>query len=1172
MSFVHLHNHSHYSTLDGLSKPKNMIQKAVELKQTAMAITDHGNMMGVIDFYKNAKKQNVKPIIGIEAYLVNNRKVKEKGEKRNHLVLLAKNTTGYKNLIYMSTQASLTGFYHKPRIDYKLLEEHSEGLIGLSACLAGEIPRLIIDNKTEEARKAALKYQNIFGKGNFYLEVQYHPEIAEQEKVNRELLRISKETGIGLVATNDTHYVEKDDDIIQDVLVCVNTGKILSEQNNRLCMMGGNYSILSTQEMEKNFKDYPGAIENTVKIADMCNLEIEFDQSLLPKYECPDGMTEDAYLTKLCDIGLNKRYGIDKDKNGKYILSSDRQLSELPIPFEEIIERLEFELKTVNNMEFPGYFLIVQDFVNWAKENGILVGPGRGSAAGSVISYLTGITNVDPLKYGLLFERFLNPERISMPDIDIDIQDDERDKVLDYVKDKYGRDNVCQVVTYQTMAAKNSIRDIGRVMDIPLDQVNKITEKISGKPGTTISSSLKEKDFKSIYDANKLNKELIDKANRIEGTIRGTGTHACAVIISDKPVHEYVPLQYPPKDSKTVITQYEGPQLDDLGLLKMDFLGLRTLSIIANALKYIKKQTGKSIDIDNIPFNDKKVYDLFSQGNTNGIFQFESAGMKKHLRELKPDKFEYLYAMNALYRPGPMDYIPSFIARKHGKEKVEYDHPLMEKYLKDTYGITVYQEQVMILSRELAGFTRGESDMLRKAMGKKIKKLLADLKKKFVKGCNNNQKFIDGCKEYKVDINKTVEKIWSDWEAFGNYAFNRSHSVCYAYVAYQSAYLKVNYPIQFMTAMLNSVKNNSDKVLEYIDECENMNIEIVRPDVNYSGMEFEPTEDGKISFGLLAIKNVGEKAIESIINTREGSGIYKNIYDFLDRIDISKANKRTIEHLSRAGALDSLGHKRSQIVNSLEDLLPHFQKIASRKLDWDNSLFGDETEHDIVIDHPPLLDIDEYDKNSMLEQEKELIGLYVSGHPLDKYKDLIKALSINQKVLTTSFTDNYTFTLGGMLRNKRIRSTKTNNLMANLTVTTYYGDEELVLFPKKFEEYNEKLLENEVYFFKLRFQRQGEYFSLIVDEVYDYERAKQMFGEKTNTVKINFNPQDLNEIIVENFIQHLQNHKGNKELYFKVSGQKEKEILLKSSSYKVSGSLQFVKGVKQILGENSIDF
>ncbi|NOR45335.1 MAG: DNA polymerase III subunit alpha [Candidatus Delongbacteria bacterium] len=1172
MSFVHLHNHSHYSTLDGLSKPKNMIQKAVELKQPAMAITDHGNMMGVIDFYKQATAAGIKPIIGVEAYIVQDRTIKDKGEKRKHLVLLAKNKIGYQNLLYICTKASLTGFYHKPRIDYKLLEEHSEGLIGLSACLAGEIPRAIMNEKLDEAREAAQKYHKIFGKDNFYLEVQHHPEIKEQEIVNRELLRISKETGLGLVATNDTHYINKEDDIIQDALVCVNTGRLLNEQNNRLCMLGGDYSILSTQEMEKNFKDYPGAIENTVKIADSCNLEIEFDQSLLPKFSCPDGLTEDEYLIQLCDVGLKNRYGIDKDEVGKYFLSSDKQLKDLPIPFDDIITRLKFELETVNNMGFPGYFLIVQEFVNWAKERDILVGPGRGSAAGSVISFLTGITNVDPLKYGLLFERFLNPDRISMPDIDIDFQDDKREQVLDYVKDKYGRDNVCQVVTYQTMAAKNSVRDIGRVMDVPLSQVNEISGKISGKPGTTIKSSLEEKEFKNIYSANDTNKELIDMANRIEGTIRGTGTHACAVIISDKPVYNYVPLQYPPKDTNTVITQYEGPQLDDLGLLKMDFLGLSTLSIISNTIKYIYQFTGEKIDIDTIPFDDKKVYEMYSRGDTNGIFQFESAGMKKHLRELKPDKFEYLYAMNALYRPGPMEYIPSFIDRKHGKEKVEYDHPLMEKYLKNTYGITVYQEQVMMLSRELAGFTRGESDMLRKAMGKKKIKLMNDLKVKFVDGCKKNEKFIDGCKAINVPVDKTIDKIWTDWEAFGKYAFNLSHSVCYAYVSYQTAYLKVNYPIQFMSAMLNNVKNNSDKVLKYIDECENMGIEIVRPDVNYSDMDFAPTEDGKIAFGLLAIKNVGEKAIESIINTRKKGGEYKDIYDFLERIDISKANKRTIEHLSKAGALDSLGHKRSQIVNSLEELLPHFQKIASRKLDWGNSLFGDNSDQEIVINHPALLDIEEFDKSSLLEQEKELIGLYVSGHPLDKYKDLIKALSINQKVLTDSFSDNYTFTLGGMLRTKRIRTTKTNKQMANLTVTTYYGDEDLVLFPKKFDKYNEKLNENEVYFFKLRFQRQGEYFSLIVDEVYDYERAQQMFGEKTNTVKINFNPKDLNEVIVDNFIKHLQSHEGNKDLYFKVNGTKNENYFLKSSSYKVSGSLKFVKGVKEILGENSIDF
>lgn len=1170
MSFVHLHNHSHYSTLDGLSKPKDMIKRAKELNQTAMAITDHGNLMGALDFYQEAVKNGIKPIIGSEFYLTYDMKLREKGESRFHLVLLAKNETGYKNLIALSTEANLYGFYSKPRIDHNLLKQHAEGLIALTACIAGEVPQAIIEGDLKKARETALWYKGLFGKENFYLELQHHPDIKEQDMVNKELIKLSKLLDIGLVATNDAHYVYQDDAVIQDALICINTNKLLDERNDRICMMDGNYSILSTEDMFRNFKDVPEALENTVKISEMCDLEIKFNQKLMPKFDCPDGLSEDEYLKVLCDEGLKKRYGIYKTGTG-YRLEDGLDEKKLPMPVAEIISNLDFELETVCNMGFPGYFLIVQDFVNWSKDNGILVGPGRGSAAGSIISYLTGITNVDPLKYGLLFERFLNPDRISMPDIDIDFQDDKRDLVLEYVRNKYGESNVSQVVTYQTMGAKNSIRDIGRAMNIPLDEVNRISNMISGKVGTTIESSLKEKEFRKFYDENPRFKDLIDMANRIEGTIRGTGTHACAVIISGIPVRDIVPLQYPPREKELIITQYEGPQLDKIGLLKMDFLGLRNLTIISEALVNIKKRTGKDLDIDKIPFDDKKTFNLYSNGLTDGIFQFESDGMKKYLKDLKPNKFEFLVAMNALYRPGPIDKIPDFIKRRHGKEKVEYEHPLMEKYLKDTYGITVYQEQVMLMSRELAGYTRGDSDTLRKAMAKKDKKLLPVLKKKFHEGCKANPKFIAGCATMNKEPEKVIEQIWDGWEKFGDYAFNLSHSVCYAYLSYQTAYLKANYPVEFMSAMLNSVKDDSKSVLIYIEECGNLGIKIVRPDVNTSFNDFAPTPDGKIAFGLQAIKNVGAKAIETIIETREKTGSYKSLYDFLERVDISKANRRTIEHLAKAGAMDSLGHFRSQISESLEELLPHYQQAASKKLDWGMSLFGDSSDEEISVDHPPLPDIPEWDKSVLLENEKELIGLYVSGHPLDEYKDVIKSFATNKKIEPDNFAQDEKIILGAKVKDITVKFSKAGKDWASLSLITLHGDLELPLFSQIYEKFKDSVKVGGVYFFKITISRKDGEFRMYTEDIFSYDHAQEKFKTNTKKIRIDLTPAKMDDFTVREFMEYIEKNKGEKELYFRVITGSE-SVVLKSDSYKVTGSAQFIRGLKDILGEDSIEF
>ncbi|MDD3044081.1 MAG: DNA polymerase III subunit alpha [Candidatus Delongbacteria bacterium] len=1171
MSFVHLHNHSHYSILDGLSKPKDMVKRAKEFGQKAMAITDHGNMMGAIDFYQEAVKAKVKPIIGCEFYIVNDMTVKDKNERKHHLVLIAKNKAGYKNLLTLSTEANLKGFYSKPRIDHNILKENSEGLIALTACIAGEVPSAVIEGDLKKARSSALWYKGVFGKENFYLELQHHPDIKEQEKANRGLIKLAEELDIGLVATNDSHYVRKEDAVIQDALICINTNRQISERDGRMCMLDGDYSILSTEEMEKHFKDIPEALSNTVKIADMCDLEIEFGQKLLPKFECPGNYTEDDFLKMLCGRGLESRYGIIR--NGNDITLKKGYEKDLPLPVQDIIDSLDFELETVSKMGFPGYFLIVQDFVNWAKENGVLVGPGRGSAAGSLISFLTGITNIDPLKYGLLFERFLNPDRISMPDIDIDFQDDKRENVLDYVRNKYGESNVVQVVTYQTMGAKNSIRDIGRVMNVPLDDVNKICNLISGRPGTTIEASLKEREFKKFYEDNPQFKDLIEMANRIEGTIRGTGTHACAVIISGSPVSETVPLQYPPREKETVITQYEGTQLDKIGLLKMDFLGIRNLTIIAQAVDFIKKYKSVEVDIENIPFNDKKTFRLYTKGLTNGVFQFESDGMKKYLKDLKPNRFEDLVAMNALYRPGPMQYIPDFIDRKHGRKPIEYDHPLMEKYLKDTYGITVYQEQVMLLSRELAGFTRGESDNLRKAMGKKIRSMMDQLKEKFISGCASNKNFTDQFKPTKEcpDVGKLSRKIWADWENFAEYAFNKSHSVCYAYVSYETAYLKANYPVEFMSAMLNSVKDKSDDVLKYIEECGNMGIKIVPPDVNFSQDTFAPTSDGFIAFGLQAIKNVGGKAIENIIETREKSGKFKNIYDFLERADMSRVNRRIVEYLARAGALDSLGHFRSQIAESLDALIPHFQQLASKKADWDISLFGESSDEELKVSHPPLPAIDEWEKSLLLENEKELIGLYVSGHPLDKYREVISSFSTNKKLDQDNFSNDEKITLGGLVRNISVKTTKTGKEMASLNILTLYEEIEMPIFPVLYEKYKQILKTGEVFFLKINISKKDGEFRFFTEEIFTYDQALEKFGSSTKKIRINIKPAEFDEETAREFMEFVSVNKGNKELYFRIAVNDE-TFDLKSDSYKVTGSVNFIKGLKDMFGEESIEF
>ncbi|MBN2835638.1 MAG: DNA polymerase III subunit alpha [Candidatus Delongbacteria bacterium] len=1182
MSFVHLHNHSHYSLLDGLSKPADMVKKAKEYSQPAIALTDHGNMMGTIDFVNAAKKADVKPIIGSEVYITKDDvKIKNKDNRYYHLVLLVKDNEGYENLMYLLSQAYLVGFYSKPRIDREMLKAHSKGLIGLSACLAGEIPQAVLNGDFQEAREIAKWYREVFGEDHFYLEVQHHPELTDekipgkpaQDYVNNELIKIGKELGIGLVATNDSHYVNYEDNLVQDALICVNTGSYLNERENRMSMMNGNYSILSTDDMVKNFSNVPEAISNSLKIADMIKYTPEMGRNLVPVYNCPNGMSEEQYLRHLAYNGLEQRYGIIRKEDGNFFLKDGVDEAKLVKPMTEIIERTEFEIGVILHMGYPGYFLIVQDFINWAKDHDILVGPGRGSAAGALIAYLLKITNIDPLRYDLLFERFLNPDRISMPDIDIDFQDDKRELVIDYVRNKYGHENVCQVVTYQTMGAKNSVKDIGRVMQVPLPIVDEISKAIPGKPGTTLKKTIdNEQPFVALYEKNAKNKELIDLALRIEGTIRGTGTHACAVIISGEPVYKYAPLMYPPKDEKTVISQYEGPQLESIGLLKMDFLGLRNLSIIANCLRFIEENYNIKLDIDNIPLDDQLTFKVYSDGLTDGIFQFESAGMKKFLKQLKPDRFDDLVAMNALYRPGPMENIPSFIARKHGKEEISYLHPLMEQYLDVTYGHTVYQEQVMLLSRLLANFTRGDSDTLRKAMGKKNKELMDKLKAKFVEGCKSNPEFVEGFKQVKEfkTMDELIEKIWTGWEEFAKYAFNKSHSVCYAYVSYQTAYLKAHYPVEYMSAMLESVADNSDKVVEYISECTNLGIEVVPPDVNYSDLMFSPTKDKKISFGMKGIKNVGEIALTNIVEERKKSGQYRDIYDFMDRIDLTKSNKRVLEFLTKSGALDSLGHKRSQIITTLDDLLSYYQQKSNSVNNMQDSLFGDSL--DIFIDPPKLADIDEWDLLERLAMEKEFVGRYISGHPLDPYKEVLQAICFRTKVSPQTVNNNGQIKVGGQISKFSEITTKKGSLMAKLNLTTFYDEVSILLFPKTYEKLKGRFRDGDVGVFTVKtiVKDEDSGVDLFCEDYFSYEDASKFFGERTTAIKIKIRASQIDKSFQKDLTDYLLANSGEKPIIFSIATDDETFDLL-PETIKVNGSYHFITGLKNIVGKNNVE-
>ena len=963
MSFAHLHVHTEFSLLDGSNKIKEYVSRVKELGMNSAAITDHGVMYGVIDFYREAKKQGINPILGCEVYVAPNsrfdREITGGDDRYYHLVLLAENEEGYANLTKIVSKGFVEGYYYKPRVDKELLRKYHKGIIALSACLAGEVARFLTKGLYEEAKKTALEYQEIFGEGNFFLELQDHG-IPEQGLVNQQLFKMSEETGIELVATNDIHYTYAEDAKPHDILLCIQTGKKLSDEN-RMRYDGGQYYVKSEEEMLRLFPYAKQALENTQKIADRCHVEIEFGVTKLPKYDVPDGYTSWEYLQKLCYEGLEKRYGD---------------------PSEELKERLSYELETIHQMGYVDYFLIVWDFIKYAKDHGISVGPGRGSAAGSIVSYCLEITTIDPIRYQLLFERFLNPERVSMPDIDVDFCYERRQEVIDYVTRKYGKDCVAQIVTFGTLAARGVIRDVGRVMDLPYAYVDSISKMIPQELGITIDKALKmNPDLKKLYDTDETVTNLIDMAKRLEGLPRHCSMHAAGVVICQKPVDEYVPLSR--AADGTITTQFIMTTLEELGLLKMDFLGLRTLTVIQNAVLLARRKQPE-LNINQIDYNDQKVLDYIGTGKTDGVFQLESAGMKGFMKELKPHNLEDVIAGISLYRPGPMDFIPQYIRGKNDSSSITYDCPQLEPILAPTYGCIVYQEQVMQIVRDLAGYSLGRSDLLRRAMSKKKAAVMEKERKIFIYG--DEETGVPGCIKNGID-EQTANKIYDEMIDFAKYAFNKSHAAAYAVVSYQTAWLKYYFPVEYMAALMTSVIDNPSKVSEYIYACRQMNIKILPPDINKGEANFS-VDGGDIRYGLAAIKSIGRPVIKAIVEDREELGLFQNLEDFITRLSAKNIlNKRTIENLIKAGALDTLGGTRKQFMSIYVQIVDH---VTQEKK---NSMVGQMTLFDLVSEDQKeefqirMPDVGEYSKETLLAFEKEVLGIYVSGHPLEAYEE-----------------------------------------------------------------------------------------------------------------------------------------------------------------------------------------
>ncbi|NLI60059.1 MAG: DNA polymerase III subunit alpha [Clostridiales bacterium] len=1049
-SFVHLHTHTEYSLLDGAGRTTHLLDRCKDLGMNSLAITDHGVMYGVVDFYKEAKARDIKPIIGCEVYIAPRSMTdKESHTDSNyaHLVLLAKDQIGYQNLVKLVSMGFTDGFYYKPRIDYKVLSKYSQGLIGLSACLAGDIPRLLLSGQSKKAADLALNLEKILGKDNFFLELQDHG-MEEQKRANQLIVNLSRQTGIPLVATNDVHYVMPGDAQAHDVLLCIQTGKTI-EDENRMQFDSQEFYLKSPKEMQALFASYPEAIENTIKIADSCNVEFDFDTIHLPKYQVPEGYTSSEYLRYLCRQGIKEKYSEVTD---------------------EVRERLQYELDTIEKMGYVDYFLIVWDFIKFARDNGIMVGPGRGSAAGSLVAYTLNITQIDPLKYNLLFERFLNPERISMPDIDIDFCYERRQEVIDYVVQKYGADRVAQIITFGTMAARAVIRDVGRALNLPYADVDRIAKAIPMELGMTIDRALQVNgELRDLYRNDSTIKKLIDTSRSLEGLPRHASTHAAGVVISKDSITEHVPLQ---TNDDIITTQFAMGVLEELGLLKMDFLGLRTLTVIRDTIELVKNNKDIEIDIHNISLDDSGVYTMISQGDTDGVFQLESGGMRHFLKELKPSHFEDIIAGISLYRPGPMDQIPRYIENKNHPESIEYTDPCLTNILEVTYGCMVYQEQVMQIVRDLAGYSLGRSDLVRRAMSKKDTKVMEKERHHFIYGLEDEKGnvLVPGALKNGVEVEQ-ANKIFDEMMDFAKYAFNKSHAAAYALVAYQTAWLKYHYPVEFMAALMTSVMGNSSKVAGYIQYCRKRGIEVLPPDVNESFAKFSVVGN-KIRFGLAAVKNVGLPAIEGIIKAREVKGSFTSILDFCQKVDRAGINKRLLESLIKCGAFDSLGAYRSQLMAVYEKVLEGVVQDRRKNLDGQMSLFDQAmVQQEKPMDFEILPDIKEFPKNILLKMEKEITGVYISGHPLSEYKDVLESLTTTLDLQQVDFEeenmiavnqlkDGLMVKIGGIIVDHKRKSTRTGNMMAFVTLEDLYGSIEIIVFPAIYRKYS-KLLDND---------------------------------------------------------------------------------------------------------------
>ena len=1146
MSFTHLHVHTEYSLLDGSNKIKEYVARVRELGMNSAAITDHGVMYGVIDFYKEAKAAGINPVLGCEVYVAPNsrfdREASHGDDRYYHLVLLAENNQGYQNLMKIVSKGFVEGYYYKPRVDMEVLAEYHEGIIALSACLAGEVQRYLVRGLYEEAKKTAYKYQECFGKGNFFLELQDHG-IPEQKMVNTQLLRLSQETGIELVATNDVHYTYAEDAEPHDILLCLQTGKKLSDEN-RMRYEGGQYFVKSEEEMRALFPYAAQAIDNTQKIADRCHVEIEFGVTKLPHFDVPEGYDSWSYLNKLCHEGLVRRY---------------------PDSHEELLPKLDYELSVIRKMGYVDYFLIVWDFINYARTHGIPVGPGRGSAAGSLVSYTTGITNIDPIRYNLLFERFLNPERVTMPDIDIDFCYERRGEVIDYVVEKYGKDCVTQIITFGTLAARGVIRDVGRVMDLPYSFCDTIAKNIPNELNITIDKALiMNPELRAMYESDETVKNLIDMAKRLEGLPRHTSMHAAGVVISQKAMDEYVPLSR--ASDGTITTQFVMTTIEELGLLKMDFLGLRTLTVIHDAVELAERNHGVSIDIDKIDYDDKKVLESIGNGKCDGIFQLESAGMKNFMKELKPDSLEDIIAGISLYRPGPMDFIPKYIKGKNEPGSVTYVCKELEPILEPTYGCIVYQEQVMQIVQNLAGYTMGQADNIRRAMSKKKQYIIDAERQNFVYG--NEEQGIRGCIANGIS-ERAANEIYDSMVDFAKYAFNKSHAAAYAVVAYQTAYLKYYYPVEFMAALMTSVIDNPRKVAEYIYTCRQMGIRVLSPDINEGEGAFLATSEG-IRYGLYAIKSIGRPVVDLILEERRANGRFMTLQSFLERVSSREVNKRTVENLIKSGACDGLDGNRQQMLLTYGTLLDNLNQEKKHSLAGQMSLFdlvSEEEKRAYEVRYP---DVPEYSKEVKLGFEKEVLGIYLSGHPLEEYEEKwrkhISAVTtdflLDEETNQVKVKDNQAVTVGGMITEKTIKYTKNNKTMAFLTLEDLFGTVEVIVFPRDYERYSRYLNEDEKVFISghanVEEDKNGK---LICERIYGFDETKrELWLQFPTKEKFAQNEQTLYDM--------LRDSDGNDEVVIYVASPRAVKRLGKNFNIRIEPGL--VNNLTNFLGENNL--